>query len=865
MSQEKRTISVLFFFFLVWCSLLSDVCFAKYSGGSGTVDDPYLIGSATDLLALSANKGDYDKHFILTADISLGSSGTFATAVIAPDMTNSNNSFDSIAFSGIFDGAGHKITNLTINTNGAKNDFLGLFGYNDGEIKNLGLENVSVTGGNQSSCLGGLVGWNNNDGNISNCYSTGAVTGGNNSSDIGGLVGYNSFSNISNCYSTGEVIGGDDSECLGGLVGRDYNDGNISNCYAIGTVTGGDTSHNIGGLVGCDYNDGNISNCYSTGAVTGGDNSWGLGGLVGYDNNDGNISNCYSTGAVTGGYNSEVLGGLLGYNSHSNISNCNSTGTITGGDNSLGGLVGWNNNNGNISNCYAIGTVTGGDTSYNISGLVGYNSLSNISNCYSTGAVAGGDISEGIGGLVGWNDNDGNVSNCYAIGEVIGGNTSYYIGGLVGYNSLSNIRSCYFLDINGQDNGYGVPLTDVQMKRKSSFIGWDFVGVTPNGIEGFWSIKEGIDYPKLVSQAIFNAPMPPTGISASDGFYHDHVCVTWSSVPGATSYEVWRSTSNNIGSASKLGDYTSPFNDSSVTPGTIYYYWVNAGNNYGTSEFSSSDSGYALPYFVLISKCVVTAGSTINSDKISISGLMGATANDFNDANNSSDANVVKVTISSEDMVPYVITFPVNGKTWKKDKFSYSGTEDGVKKSFQHNVKTGKFSFTANKVNLSGLSCPLTVQIEIADYNNTVELDESIVNGKKPIPINLLMGIKNSLRVDKIQAKRSTRMPNSDQLIIKGGFAVANTDVNMVIVPFTITLDSQTFTLPVSSFKAGKRKFSCSKINVSEGGTASATFDFNKCIYSLIIKNIDIAAGPGIWDFNMEFDTFSSGTELTLP
>jgi len=44
---------------------------AKYSGGTGEPNDPYQIATAADLIALGETPADYDKHFILTADIDL--------------------------------------------------------------------------------------------------------------------------------------------------------------------------------------------------------------------------------------------------------------------------------------------------------------------------------------------------------------------------------------------------------------------------------------------------------------------------------------------------------------------------------------------------------------------------------------------------------------------------------------------------------------------------------------------------------------------------------------------------------------------------------------------------------------------------
>jgi len=231
-------------------SILPDCALAKYSGGAGTDGDPYRIGSAADLLTLAADATDYNKRFVLTADIDLDPKlpgrKVFTTAVIASDTDNTFYSFNGNPFTGIFDGNGHTISNMTINTGGIGNDFLGLFGSTVGQIKNLGLKNVNITGGDVSACLGGIAGMNG--GRISNCYSTGEIIAGDESPYLGGLAGYN-YNNINNCFSRSTVSGGDISSSIGGLVGR--NDScSISNCYSSGAVTGGSGAFDLGGAGG---------------------------------------------------------------------------------------------------------------------------------------------------------------------------------------------------------------------------------------------------------------------------------------------------------------------------------------------------------------------------------------------------------------------------------------------------------------------------------------------------------------------------------------------------------------------------------------------------------------------------------------
>lgn len=91
-------------------------------------------------------------------------------------------------------------------------------------------------------------------------------------------------------------------------------------------------------------------------------------------------------------------------------------------------------------------------------------------------------------------------------------------------------------------------------------------------------------------------PSTPAGVSASDGTYTNKVTITWNTVTDATGYDVWRNTMNDTNAASKIfstGDGVTNGDDNAVTGGTTYYYWVKSKNACGTSQFSSSDSGYA--------------------------------------------------------------------------------------------------------------------------------------------------------------------------------------------------------------------------------------------------------------------------------
>jgi hypothetical protein len=437
-------------------ALFASISYAKYSGGTGDPNTPYQLANITDLMTLAYDSTDYNKCFIMTADINLASHGVFNRAVIAPD-TSSLNYFQGTAFTGIFDGNGKKIINMRIDTGGYGNDYLGLFGQllgSSAQIKNLGIENAIIIGGTDSGLVGGLCG-DNNEGTISNCYAVGSLSC---IATLGGLCGTNTGT-ISNCYTGGSVLGIDGivSRGLGGLCGK--NAGTISNSHSTSYVSGHDE---LGGLCGFNYS-GIISNCYASGSVSG---VYDLGGLCGY--NDGTISNCYASGSLSG---NRYIGGLCGYS-----------------------------DSGTMSNSYATGQVTGGVNSYYLGGLCGLNFSGTISNSYTTGPVSGNQY---IGGFCGANSYSGTINKCFATGQVSG---NQYKGGFCGENESGPFISCFW-DVNTSGMTYsagGTGKTTTQMKTQSTFTdgGWDFVWETVNGPNDVWAICEGVSYPKLAWEYI---------------------------------------------------------------------------------------------------------------------------------------------------------------------------------------------------------------------------------------------------------------------------------------------------------------------------------------------------------------------------
>ena len=125
-----------------------------------------------DKTGLDAIRNNLGGKYYLTADIIF----TAADFAVGGAFYNGGAGWNPIgtdnsnAFTGTFDGNGHIISSLNINITSNNNVYVGLFGFNQGSILNVGILNGSITvlttgqkeSGNGGSIAGG------NSGTISN-------------------------------------------------------------------------------------------------------------------------------------------------------------------------------------------------------------------------------------------------------------------------------------------------------------------------------------------------------------------------------------------------------------------------------------------------------------------------------------------------------------------------------------------------------------------------------------------------------------------------------------------------------------------------------------------------------------------------
>lgn len=245
---------------------------------------------------------------------------------------------DSAYFAGIFDGNGHTISGLDVNTSYGGS---GLFGYLSGEVRNL-----HVKGKNESfdSNSGGIAGILTNSGKVINCTSSVNVQG---LDKCGGIVGNNEGGTIEGCINIGNISG---TYKIGGIVGENWN-GVVTDCSNEGKVKSirrGVATYGTGGVAGRSVSaDAKVTKCHNTGKIY--SNTEATGGVVGYMNGSGaTINKCYNTGTINISIKTSdkeispaFAGGIVGIVGTNGVTirNCYNTGMINNPDIS-GGIIG---------------------------------------------------------------------------------------------------------------------------------------------------------------------------------------------------------------------------------------------------------------------------------------------------------------------------------------------------------------------------------------------------------------------------------------------------------------------------------------------------------------------------------------------
>ena len=291
-------------------------------------------------------------------------------------------------FRGTFDGSGHKITGVYMDTGADNTGFFSSAGSNC-TIKDLTIEG-SISGGDRT---GGIVGSTSKRTVVENCTFRGTVSGGSKEGSVGGIIGYARQTEVTGCSSYGKVVShitttGTDEQplgCTGGIAGYDYST-TISDCTNHADISGNDDA--VGGIAGQSIM-APVTDCVNKGSVTGSER---IGGISG-NNMKSIISGCTNSGKIS---SIRSAGGIIGYgigtvSGDRSVLDCSNSGPVTA-DTSAGGIIGYDHDS-PVSGCTNSGSV---ESVRYAGGISGHSTRVEASECTNKGSITADHYAAGI-------------------------------------------------------------------------------------------------------------------------------------------------------------------------------------------------------------------------------------------------------------------------------------------------------------------------------------------------------------------------------------------------------------------------------------------------------------------------------------
>ena len=419
-----------------------------FACGAGTKLSPYIILTAEQLAKLSfivgANDKNYQgKYYKLGADILLNDGkiiddkgALVADSTKLHKWTPIGNS--SVAFTGNFDGDGHTVSGMFINTTSTHN---GLFRNSSGTIQNLTVADSWVSGGKNTAGIVAVLAGAGIVKNVENKASIISL-----SEIVAGILALTSYAYSKNGTKKKKKNYGfiQGSKLVAGIIASSDNGLILKNVANYGLITSQTSAGGIGCHLGSETS---IDHAENFGEITGKDYTAGIASYFGYgyctaNRNYGTLKRAKNGAPIQGNkYTSGIVGQAQCVTIETSINN---------------GIINGKN-------------LTGG--------ICGHCQRSTTTSIYNTAKISG---TLNVGGITGHNE-EGVTSSAYSTGKVDGDSLA---GLMIGYNYNTTMADYYYLEQGDQEpfglnNGGGVATPKSEKEMKSSdfaeLLGEDFV------------------------------------------------------------------------------------------------------------------------------------------------------------------------------------------------------------------------------------------------------------------------------------------------------------------------------------------------------------------------------------------------------
>jgi len=250
-------------------------------------------------------------------------------------------------------------------------------------------------------------------------------------------------------------------------------------------------------------------------------------------------------------------------------------------------------------------------------------------------------------------------------------------------------------------------------------------------------------------------------------------------------------------------------------------------------------------------------------------------------------ADHIYLTLWNDHEIIFQQLLPFEPEKFQNGKYQTKGPPGGIT-LFKFNLDKIKPHFTikAGKVDLTGLNSPVVLELEIGPYyaigiageqtedylqmGMVAEDFKDVINGRNPMPMKLLLGYADALRVDKAAVKHHRRT-GYDSLYLRGALAVRDRAVDLTRHQVTLRwgADDFTETIEKGAFVPIKGKYVYKRPKDPTGlyqdkKIKLAIFDLQKCIFVISVNKTTIQSKTGSVPLKIAFGPFEQLFYCTL-
>ena len=306
------------------------------------------------------------------------------------------------------------------------------------------------------------------------------------------------------------------------------------------------------------------------------------------------------------------------------------------------------------------------------------------------------------------------------------------------------------------------------------------------------------------------------------------------------------------------------------------------------SQLGAAPAGQPRP--VTIDKLKVKAGARnpmlpeLTQDNFELWGTFDAAVSEIITDDN------FRVTLWNKNEIIFTEQIPFLQKNMKRGVYRITGEPGGIT-LFKFDLIKRKqkvrpdFRIEAKRVNLTGLSSPVILELEMGDYCGVGIAGESEndflgsgfphqnqkdnINGPRALPMKLMLGYTDGIRVEQARVK-TKKKDESESLYLRGSIAVKDRAVNLNQHQMTISwgLNDFTATIDKGDLIEYRGKYVYHKplgaTNPDHNPITLAIFDLEKCTFLISVDKADITSTSGIVPFTISFGAFHQTTNYNL-